>query len=68
MIMTTLIGDETGKLVLVDLYGLTDGAYLAVHKVLRVIYIIDLTSIKGFISCPLVMATVGTLQNGYLFR
>ena len=51
MIMTTHIGDETGKLVLVDLYGLTDGAYLAVHEVLQLTYIIDLTSIKGFISC-----------------
>ena len=56
--MTTHLGDVTGKLVLVDLYGLTDGAYLAVHEVLQLTYIMDLTSIKGFISCRRVMATV----------
>ena len=58
MIMTTHLGDVTGKLILVDLYSLTDGAYLAVHEVLQLTYIIDLTSIKGFIYCRLVMATV----------
>ena len=39
--MTTHLGDVTGKLVLVDLYGLTDGAYLAVHEVLQFTYIMD---------------------------
>ena len=56
--MTTHLEDVTGKLILVDLYGLTDGAYLVVHEVLQLKYIMDLTSIKAFISCRRVMATV----------
>ena len=58
MIMTTDLGDATGKLVPVDLYGLTDGAYLAVHEVLQLTCIMDLTSIKEFTSCRRVMAVV----------
>ena len=46
MIMTTHLGDETGKWVLVDFYGLIDGAYLAAHEVLKLIYIMDLTGSK----------------------
>lgn len=39
IIMTTNPGDEIGKSVLVDLYDLTDAAYLAVDKVLWLIYV-----------------------------
>ena len=39
IIMTTNPGDEIGKSVLVDLYDLIDAAYLAVDKVLWLIYI-----------------------------
>ena len=48
MIMTTHLGDETGKRVLVDLYGLNDAAYVTVDEVLQLIYIMELTKIKGF--------------------
>ena len=58
--MTTHLGDETGKRVLVDLYGLNDAAYVAVDEFLQLIYIMELTKIKGFLSCQCAMSTILT--------